>query len=174
MKPDSDEYKRVILGRVSGPYGISGWLKIFSYSRPRENIFSYNPWLIQQPAGAWLAQKVSAWKPHGKGVIAQFDGVNGRDMAQTFVGLDIAVSREQLPALEEDEYYWCDLMGLEVVNQAGDVLGTVVEIRETGANDVLVVLGQERYLIPLLKGSVVLQVDQEQGRMLVDWDGEYI
>lgn len=174
MKPDSDEQKRVILGRVSGLYGISGWLKIFSYSRPRENIFSYNPWLIQQSAGAWLTQKVSAWKPHGKGVIAQFDGVNDRDSAQRFVGQDIAVSREQLPALEDDEYYWCDLVGLEVVNQAGDVLGTIVEVQETGANDVLVVSGQERYLIPLLKGSVVKQVDRAQGRMLVDWDGEYI
>jgi 16S rRNA processing protein RimM len=174
VKPDSDEHKRVILGRISGLYGISGWLKIFSYSRPRENIFSYDPWLIKQPTGTWLEQKVSAWKPHSKGLIAQFDGVNDRDGAQAFVGLDIAVSREQLPALAEDEFYWCDLMGLEVVNQAQDVLGTIVEIRETGANDVLVVLGQERYLIPLLKGSVIKQVDQEQGRMLVDWDGEYI
>ncbi len=93
-------------------------------------------------------------------------------MARPLIGLDIAVAREQLPVLADDEYYWCDLMGLEVINQAREVLGTVVEIKETGANDVLVVMGQQRYLIPLLKGSVVKKV--EQGRMLVDWDGEYI
>ena len=95
-------------------------------------------------------------------------------MARTHVGLDISIPKDDLPELAEDEYYWCDLIGLEVINQADQVLGKVVEIRGTGANDVLVVQGEEQYLIPLLKGSVVRQVDQEQGRMLVDWDGEYI
>ncbi len=174
MNPDCDDQGRVILGRVGGLYGVSGWLKIISYSRPRDNIFSYNPWLIKQPAGTWLTKKVTGWKPQGKGLIARFDGVKDRNAAQAFVGLDICVPRERLPALEEGEYYWCDLMGLEVVNQVGDVLGKVIEIRETGANDVLVVMGQARYLIPLLKGSVVKQVDLQQRRMQVDWDGEYI
>lgn len=174
MKPDNDEQKQVILGRISGLHGVSGWLKILSYSRPRENIFSYKPWLIRQPCGTCLKQLVNAWKPHSKGLIARFDGVDDRDKAQAFVGLEIAVAREQLPALAAGEYYWRDLLGMEVVNQARNVLGIVVEIRETGANDVLVVEGQDRYLIPLLKGSVVLKVDQQQGQMLVNWDGEYI
>jgi 16S rRNA processing protein RimM len=174
VKADNDEDKRIILGRISGLHGVNGWLKIFSYSRPRENIFSYTSWLIKQVNGSWTMQKVSEWKPQSKGLIAHFDGVDDRDAAQAFVGLEISVSREQLPELAEDEYYWCDLIGLEVVNQAEDILGTVVEIQETGANDVLVVKGDERYLIPLLKGSVIKQVDEEQGQMRVDWDGEYI
>ncbi len=174
MKAASDAQERVILGRVSGLHGVQGWLKIFSFTRSRENIFTYTPWLIKQPTGVWQKQEVTAWRAQGKGLVAKFAEVDDREIARTFVGRDIAVSREQLPALAEGEYYWCDLMGLEVINQAREVLGTVVEIRETGANDVLVVKGQERYLIPLLEGSVVKQVEWEQGRMLVDWDGEYI
>ncbi len=174
MKPASDGQNRVVLGRITGLYGVRGWLKIFSYSRPRENIFSYNPWLIEQSQDVSLTQQVIAWKVQGKGLIAQLDGINDRNMAQTYVGLDIAVPRDALPALAKDEYYWCDLIGLKVVNQNQDVLGTVIEIMETGANDVVMVEGEEKYLIPLLKGSVIKKVDHEQGQMLVDWDGEYI
>ncbi len=174
MKAASDGQNRVVLGRITGLYGVRGWLKIFSYSRPRENIFSYNPWLIEQSQDVSLAQQVIAWKVQGKGLIAQLDGINDRNMAQTYVGLDIAVPREALPALAKDEYYWCDLIGLKVVNQNQDVLGTVIEIMETGANDVVMVEGEEKYLIQLLKGSVIKKVDHEQGQMLVDWDGEYI
>ncbi len=174
MKPESDGNKRVILGRINGLYGVKGWLKIFSYSRPRENIFSYSPWLIEQSSGICLPHLVSDWKAQGKGLIALLEKVNDRDAAQSFVGLDISVFRDQLPELADEEYYWCDLMGLEVINQAEDILGTVVEIKETGANDVLVVMGEKQYLIPLLKGSVVKHVDQQKRQMLVDWDGEYI
>ena len=174
MKAASDGQNRVVLGRITGLYGVRGWLKIFSYSRPRENIFSYNPWLIEQSQDVSLTQQVIAWKVQGKGLIAQLDGINDRNMAQTYVGLDIAVPRDALPALAKDEYYWCDLIGLKVVNQNQDVLGTVIEIMETGANDVVMVEGEEKYLIPLLKGSVIKKVDHEQGQMLVDWDGEYI
>ena len=174
MKAASDGQNRVVLGRITGLHGVRGWLKIFSYSRPRENIFSYNPWLIGQSKDVSLTQQVIAWKAQGKGLIAQLDGINDRNMAQTYVGLDIAVPRDALPALAKDEYYWCDLIGLKVVNQNQDVLGTVIEIMETGANDVVVVEGEEKYLIPLLKGSVIKKVDHEQGQMLVDWDGEYI
>ena len=174
MTSEYDEQKRVILGRISGLHGVNGWLKIYSYSRPKENIFSYNPWQIKNAANDWVSQKVSNWRMQGKGLIAQFDEINSRDLAQVFVGSEIAVLREELPDLAENEYYWRDLIGLEVVNQSEDSLGTVVEIKETGANDVLVVKGQTKYLIPLLSGSVVKKVDQEQGRLLVDWDGEYI
>lgn len=174
MKAASDGQNRVVLGRITGLHGVRGWLKIFSYSRPRENIFSYNPWLIEQSKDVSLTQQVIAWKVQGKALIAQLDGISDRNMAQTYVGLDITVPRDALPALAKDEYYWCDLIGLQVVNQNQDVLGTVIEIMETGANDVVLVEGEEKYLIPLLKGSVIKKVDHEQGQMLVDWDGEYI
>ena len=174
MTSKYDEQKRVTLGRISGLHGVSGWLKIYSYSRPKENIFSYNPWQLQNAANGWVSHRVSNWKVQGKGLLAQFEEIDNRDLSQSFIGSEIAVLREDLPNLNEDEYYWCDLIGLEVVNQAEDLLGTIVEIKETGANDVLVVKGQTKYLIPLLSGSVVKKVDREQGRMLVDWDGEYI
>jgi 16S rRNA processing protein RimM len=174
VKADNDEQEHIILGRISGLYGVNGWLKIYSYSRPRENIFSYTPWSIKQAKGSCSTLKVSEWKPHSKGLVAHLDGVDDRDSAQSYVGLEISVSRDQLPELADDEYYWCDLVGLEVINLAEEILGTVVEVQETGANDVLIVKGEAKYLIPLLKDSVIKQVDKERGQMRVDWDGEYI
>jgi len=174
VRAEKGEQEFVILGRVSGLYGVRGWLKIYAYSRPRENIFAYDNWLLQRASGEWQARKVESWRFHGRGLVALLEGIYDRTTASGHVGQDIAVNRKDLPALEKGEYYWRDLMGLEVVNMDQRVLGRITGIQETGANDVLVVEGGQNYLIPLLKGSVVRQVDREKGRMLVDWDGEYI
>lgn len=91
------------------------------------------------------------------------------------MGVDIAIYRDQLPPLPDGEFYWCDLIGLDVINRAGVALGKVIEIQETGANDVLVVQqGQQSILIPFVIGAVVQEVDMEQGHMQVDWDPEYL
>ncbi len=91
------------------------------------------------------------------------------------MGVDIAIYRDQLPPLPDGEFYWCDLIGLDVINRAGVALGKVIEVQETGANDVLVVQqGQQNILIPFVIGAVVQEVDMEQGHMQVDWDPEYL
>lgn len=174
MRPAGFEDKLVILGRINGLYGVRGWLKIYSYSRPKENIFAYSPWLLKLAPEDWQECRVKAWKTQGKGLIAQIEGVTDREDASRYLGLELAVARAAMPVLADDEYYWCDLLGLEVLNQDSLVLGRITEIKETGANDVIVVEGEGRYLIPMLKGSVVKTVDLEKGKMLVDWDGEYI
>ncbi|NKB36766.1 MAG: ribosome maturation factor RimM [Gammaproteobacteria bacterium] len=174
MKLAGFEDKMVILGRINGLYGVRGWLKIYSYSRPKENIFAYSPWQIKFASKDWRECRVKAWKTQGKGLIAEFEGVTDREIASQYLGLELAVTRSAMPALADDEYYWCDLIGLEVLNQNNLVLGKITEIKETGANDVLVVEGQTRYLVPVLKGSVIKAVDLNEGKMLVDWDGEYI
>ncbi len=79
MTSEYDEQKRVTLGRISGLYGINGWLKIYSYSRPKENIFSYNLWQLQNAPNVWVSQKVSNWKVQGKGLLAQFEEIDNRD-----------------------------------------------------------------------------------------------
>ena len=174
MKPAGFEEKLVILGRVNGLHGVRGWLKIYSYSKPKENIFSYKPWLLKFAEEDWREIRVKAWKVQGKGLIAELEGITDRENASQYLGMEVAVVRSAMPTLADDEYYWCDLIGLEVVNQDASVLGKITEIKETGANDVLVVEGEDRYLVPMLKGSVVKSVNLEQGEMLVDWDGEYI
>lgn len=168
------EQGRVIVGKISGLYGVRGGVKIFSYTRPKAQIFSYKPWLINR-GGDWSTLTLKTGKVHGKGLIAFFEGVADRDGAISLVGLEIAIEREQLPPLPEGEYYWHDLMGLEVFDLADRRLGQLVELLETGANDVLVVDdGQRRMLIPMVMGEVVKAVDLEKGLMQVDWNPEYI
>ena len=101
-----------------------------------------------------------------------------RDSATALVGREIAVTRQQLPALDEGDYYWRDLLGLQVINLDDVTLGTVANLMETGANDVLVVEShsdgerQER-LIPYIREQVIRHVDLEQGVIRVDWDPDF-
>jgi 16S rRNA processing protein RimM len=162
---------RVIIGRISGVYGTAGWVRVFSYTRPRENICSYSPWLVATPDG-WEERELLETRVHGKGLIARLAGPEDRDAARALIDRDIAVYRRQLPALPEGEYYWCDLIGRRVVNLGGEELGEVTEIRETGANDVLVVEDGGRRLIPLVMEKVVREVDPAGDRIVVDWDGD--
>jgi len=162
---------RVIIGRISGVYGVAGWVKVFSYTRPKENIFNYSPWLIGTQ-GVWQKKALQEASVHGKGLIARLDGVTDREAARAVMGSDIAVYRTQLPPLPEGEYYWCDLIGRKVVNLEGDELGEVTEVQETGANDVLIVEGHGRHLIPVVMDRVIREVDLAAGRILVDWDAD--
>lgn len=164
-----DETKRIFMGRITGIYGIKGWLKIESYTRPPDNIFSYKPWYIGRD-NDWRAVLPHGGKRHGKGLIVALDGVDDRDVARTYIGADISVFRSQLQKLEPGEYYWHDLLGMQVVDQQGRVLGQLKEIMETGANEVLVVEGEGRHLIPLVWGHYVIDVDQDKGVIRVDWE----
>lgn len=166
--------RRVLVGRIVGLYGVQGWLKIESWTEPRTRIFSYQPWQLTTAPG--VATEISGVKgrPQGKGLIAQFPGVDGRDAAAALVGQDIYVARELLPPPGKDEYYWVDLEGLEVVTTEGVVLGRVTHLFATGANDVVVVRDESRErLIPFVQGSYVRSVDLSGGRMVVDWDPEF-
>ena len=124
--------------------------------------------------------QISSWKRHSNGLIVKLEGVSDRDQAQVFVNAEIAVTQSSLPALDDGEFYWKDLMGLTVVNEAGYDLGVVDDIMETGSNDVLVVkanrtdaFGKKERLIPFLTDSVIKTVDKTQGRIIVDWDPDF-
>lgn len=163
---------RVTLGRVSGLFGVRGWIKVHSHTEPRENILRYSPWLLRV-RGQWAELPVAEGQRHGKAVIARIEGVTDRIAAATLVGAEIAVPRERLPALEEGEYYWSDLQGLRVVTLEGRELGQVDHLLDTGANDVLVVRGERERLIPFLRPDVVQAVDLAGGVIRVDWDPEF-
>jgi 16S rRNA processing protein RimM len=162
----------VVLGRVSGVYGVRGWVKLVSDTEPREGILHYSPWYLSEGVG-WRPLRPVESRPHGKGLIARLERCADRDQAAALVGSEIAVRREQLPALEPDDYYWSDLEGLRVENREGRDLGRVSHLFETGANDVLVVVGERERLIPYLWGQVVLRVDLATGSMVVDWDADF-
>lgn len=170
--PGGDD-RRVVVGRVSGLYGVTGWVRVFSYTRPKENILGYSPWLIHTPSG-WRSHPLEQGSRHGRGLIARLGDIADREAARAILGSDIAVARRQLPELPAGEYYWCDLIGLRVVNRQGRDLGSVVEVQETGANDVLVVEGEEPCLVPLVMERFVSEVDLKLGRIVVDWDPKWL
>jgi len=161
--------QRVIIGRVCGIYGVAGWLKVFSYTRPRENIFNFRSLMVGLQ-NQWEDVILLDAKKQGKGLILKFEGLTDRDAARQYIEKDIAVFRDALPDLKEGELYWCDLIGLSVINNTGQQLGTVSEIQETGANDVLVVEGKERQLIPMVFDKYIIDVDLEKSLIVVDWD----
>ena len=162
----------VTVARIVGVFGVAGWVKIFSYTRPRENVLTYSPWYLQR-GGRWEAVGLLEGRLQGKGVVARLQGVEDRDQAQALIDTDVAVRREQLPPSGENEFYWVDLLGLRVVNRDGVELGVVKQMMETGANDVLVVEGDRERLIPLVPKVYVLAVDLEAGRIDVDWPADY-
>lgn len=170
------ERKRLLLGRISGFYGVRGWLKVYSFTDPRENIVTYRRWLVNLN-GQWQEMTVTGGKAHGKGVVAKLEGLDDRDAVAHLLGSDIAVYRDELPALAAGEYYWIDLEGLKVQTIDGVELGHVHHMMETGANDVMVVSGERERLIPFTQapspGHAVTQIDTENGVIVVDWDPEF-
>jgi len=170
---EGDDHKFVTLGRISGLFGVRGWVKIHSDTDPREGILRYSPWYLRRE-GHWEERRPEQGQRQGKGVVAKIEGCEDRDAAAGLMGAVIAVRRDQLPGgLHPGEYYWADLEGLQVVTTAGVELGRVDHLLETGANDVLVVRGDRERLIPYLWQQVVLEVDLEQRRLLVDWDPDF-
>jgi 16S rRNA processing protein RimM len=163
--------RRILVGRIAGIYGVKGWLKIVSYTRPPENIFIYSPWLIKQD-DTWQETGLLEGKVHGKGLIAALEGITERDAARRLIGADIGIYRTLLPELPPGEYYWDDLLDMQVNNRQGKVLGRLKEIMQTGANDVLVIEGEGRHLIPLIWDMYVMGVDQTKGIIEVDWEPE--
>ena len=128
----------VVLGRVAGLFGVRGWIKLFSYTDPREAVLQYKGLLLGRQ-GNWQAAQFAEGQRHGKSVIARLDGIDDRDQAAALVGSDIAVPRESLPAVGDGQYYWSDLAGLKVVDRDGTELGRIDYMLETGAHDVTAV-----------------------------------
>jgi 16S rRNA processing protein RimM len=168
----TEQRERVIVGRIAGVYGVRGWVKVFSETAPKENIFKYSPWQIRV-ADEWRNIRVVEGRPQGKGLVAQLESYTDRDQVRELVGAEIAVFRDQLPRPKEGEYYWADMIGLKVVTLDGQELGVVDHLFETGANDVLVVKGERERLIPFVQGQFVQVVDLEAGQIRVDWDPEF-
>ncbi len=157
------------MGRISGLFGVKGWIKVFSYTQPREAILDYDGWRLRRGAD-WQGVKVAEGKRHGKSIIAHLEGVDDRDEAAAWVGADIAIARGELPLAEEGSYYWADLEGLRVIHRDGTELGRVAYLLETGANDVLVTDGERERLIPFIAEKVIIGVDLENGVIHVDWE----
>lgn len=163
----------VILGKIGSPFGVRGWLHIHSFTEPPENILHYSPWLLLFPNHKQKTVTLLHNQHHLQKIQVQLEGCEDRTLASTYTGAEIAVPREQLPKLPAGEYYWSDLIGLTVITQQGQTLGTITEFFSTGSNDVFVVTGKKRHLLPYLLDQVVLEINLEKKIMLVDWDPDF-
>ena len=167
------------MGHIVGPYGLSGWIKVFPYTEQIDGLADYPAWWLGSGDGEWHNFRVDASGVHGNRLTALLEHCADRNAAAELKGLQIAIPRSQLPALSnsgKDGYYWSDLIGLEIINQQGEALGKVTGLLETGANDVLQVQslnepGMER-LIPFIS-QVIVKVDLQACRITVDWGVDY-
>ena len=159
------------MGRIAAPFGVKGWVKVQPYSEDPGALMDFESWRV----GRGEQQKhypVEALQDHGNALVAKLAGIDDRDAAYALRGQEISVARSELPAPEENEFYWSDLIGLVVVNREGIELGKVASLMETGAHDVLVVKGKREYLIPFV-AVFVGAVDLAAGTITVDWGEDY-
>ena len=161
----------ICVGHILGAQGLKGWVRVFSNTSPRDNIVHYSPWFIEQ--GDELKAVSVSGRSQGKNVVAQLDGCDNRSSAEALTGCRILINPSQLPDLQDGDYYWSDLIGLQVESLQGEPLGMVGSMLETGADDVMVLNGDRERLIPFVMGEIVHEVDLERQRMVVDWSPDY-
>ena len=163
--------KNVFVGKVSSPHGIKGWLKVISYTDPIENILYYKEWFIINEGGSKKTFSIEDSRIQGKKIIVKLDGIEDRDSAEDLKNKEILVSRIDLPKLEENTFYWNDLLDLSVLDQKGKQIGKVDSLFETGSNDVLVIVNEnkERFLVPFIMEEVIRKVDLVKEFISIDW-----
>ncbi len=166
------QQQRIGVGKITGVFGVKGWVKVFSDTSPRENILAYSPWHLEKGNENKLVKVING-RLQGKAIVAQLEGVDDRDQAELLAGWHISIARQQLPSIGTNEYYWSDLIGLKVSTVDDQDLGIVDYLLETGANDVLVIKGDRERLIPFLQDQTVLKIDLEAGEIQVDWDPDF-
>lgn len=173
----------IAVGRIAGIYGVRGWLRVESWTRPIDNLLQYGQWslIAAQSQLSTPSQTVELLegRRQGRGLVASVAGPDGsplenRDEAAKWVGARIEVERAEFPPAPGGSWYWADLVGLEVQNLRAEVLGRVESLMDNGAQDVMVVVeDKRRRLIPFVTGVVVQSVDLDAARLVVDWAADY-
>lgn len=171
------------VGRILDAWGVKGWFKVQAYSSQAEAIFNAKHWFLKSdgPKPGRRTLKMLSVREHGEGIVASADGIVDRNGAEALRGWELWVSRVDFPRTGDDEYYWIDLIGLDVVNREGQALGRVIGLIETGPHDVLRILppgveepakpDQER-LIPFVE-AFVDEVSLEAKQIRVDWGVDF-
>ncbi|WWO96050.1 MAG: ribosome maturation factor RimM [Candidatus Dasytiphilus stammeri] len=167
----------VILGKISSPYGIRGWLKINSYTDKKENIISYQPWMIHLN-NEYHEIKLEDWKTCPSSLIIKIKGYNTVDESRKFINTNIIGDASVFPLLEKGEYYWRELIGCHVITKEGYNVGTVLELFSTGSNDVLVVhssliKNNKQLLIPFINQEVIKTIDIFSRYIEITWEKKF-
>jgi 16S rRNA processing protein RimM len=156
------------MGRIGAPHGVKGWVKIAPFAASADALAGHRRWWIGGH-GEWTETEVAETQVQGARLTARVAGCTDRDAAGRLRGREIAVPRAALPAAGPGEYYWADLVGLEVVNAQGASLGRVTSVFATGANDVLRVGERPRERLLPFVATVIRAVDLAARRIEVDW-----
>ena len=173
------ETKRVVLGQIGKVHGIKGWLKLNSFTTPPENILDYSQFFAEIEE-AWHMLEIDQHKQQANGLIILFRGYDDPEVAKKLTGIELTVNSEDLPSLEAGSFYWHELEGMEVINEEGQLFGKLERLLETGANDVLVVqptgesIDERERLIPYIKEEVIKKIDTMTGKILVNWEADYL
>ena len=162
----------VIMGKIVGPHGIKGWLKVPPFTEEIGTLSEYPQWLVSEDEKHWASYKVEKTIIKDKTLLVKLSGIDDRNGSESVNKNMIGILKEELPKLDSDTYYWSDLIGLDVQNEAGYYFGTIKTMMETGSNDVMVIKGEKEFLIPYLP-DVVIKVDLEAKKVLVEWDENY-
>lgn len=161
------------LGRLGAPYGIRGWVHVDSYTDPPQRLLEYREWVLRLRSGERITRRLTGGRGHGEGLVAQLEGVAGRDGAAALTGAVIEIERAALPPTAEREYYRADLLGMGVHNLEGVSLGVVSHFVDAPAGPVMVTKepgGREHWVLALPKH--LRRVDVAAGSVVVDWPAE--
>jgi 16S rRNA processing protein RimM len=156
------------MGRVTAPHGVKGWVKVAPFTARPDALGLYGKWWVGR-SGDWREVEVAESAVHGASLLARLAGCTDRDAAASLRGCEVAVPRGALAETAADEYYWADLVGLDVVDGQGRSLGMVSALFSNGAHDVMRVgAGKAERLVPFV-AAVVKHVDLAGRRIVVDW-----
>ena len=161
----------IIIGTFGKTFGVWGWIKINSLTSPKRNILDFKPWLIQKN-NSWEEIHFEDSRERPDNIIVKLPNCNSPEEAQNFTNVKIAIWQKQLPKLQANEYYWTDLIGLKVINLQEVELGVVQDLMATGANDVLIVIGDRKRLIPYIS-NIILNVDLAEKIIRIDWEQDF-
>jgi len=166
------------MGRIVGPFGVHGWVRIKPFTEDRAGLDEYAQWIVRAgqgrigSPGGWVGLPLERFELHSKGPVAKLAGCDSREEAEKLRGADIAVTREALGDAEEGTLYRVDLVGLQVKDESGAVLGRVEGFFDTGDTGVMVVKGERERMIPFVP-QYVKAVDRASRSITVDWKADY-
>jgi 16S rRNA processing protein RimM len=160
------------MGRIVAPFGVKGWIKVAPFTEEPEGLGRFSSWWIGA-GGDWREFRLAEVARQGSMLLARLEGCDSREAASQLRGREISVPRAAFPPRGESEFYQADLIGLEVRNLDDERLGSVAGFVATGAHAVMRLEDGERERLLPFVASVVKTVDEDAGRILVDWGKDW-
>ncbi len=163
----------ILMGDIGAAHGIKGWVRVRSFSEPREKLFDYGA-IYQLRDGQYTLIEIEKKQTQGPRMLMKLAGINNRNDAERLTGVQLYIQQDALDILPDDEYYWHQLVGMRVIGADGETLGQVDSLLETGTHDVLVLKHQnKKRMIPFVMGDIVTRISQEAQEIHVHWTPEF-